>query len=70
MAFVMGLAVSKMGLTPAEALTAATANSAAAIGLETGDDFCVWPCSSLEELVYQYTFIRPAAVFIGGKRLK
>jgi len=70
MSFVIGLAVSKMGLTPAEALVAATANSAAAMGIETGDDYCVWPCRTLEELVYQFTYIRPTAVFINGGRLK
>jgi imidazolonepropionase len=77
MAFVMGLAVSRMGLSPEEALCAATANAASAIGLNAGmlapgspADVCIWPCGSLQELVYSFTFVRPRQVFVGGERLK
>ncbi len=30
-------------------------------------DFCIWPCESLEDLLYQYAFIRPESVFIAGR---
>jgi imidazolonepropionase len=71
MAFVMGLAVSKMRLSPTEALVAATANAAAALQMELPkNNFCVWPCESLDELVYQFAYIRPNVVVVGGRRLK
>jgi imidazolonepropionase len=76
MAFAMGLAVARTGMTPEEALTAATVNAAAAIGEEVGSlevgeraDICVWPCSSIEELIYEFAFIRPTAVFAKGERV-
>ncbi|MBA3724899.1 MAG: imidazolonepropionase [Armatimonadetes bacterium] len=75
MAFVMGLAVAKMGLSPAEALAAATTNAARAIRMDAGSlevgsvaDFCSWPCDSLEQLIYQFTFIRPDEVSIAGSK--
>lgn len=74
MPFVIGLAVSRMGLTPEEALCAATVNSAAAIREPAGKlepgcdaDFCVWPCSTLRELIYEFAYIKPDAVFIRGE---
>jgi imidazolonepropionase len=76
MAFAMGLAVSKMGMTPEEALTAATVNAAAAIDEPAGTlsigeraDICVWPCSRLEEMIYEFAFIRPEMVFVAGERI-
>jgi imidazolonepropionase len=77
MAFSIGLAVSKMGLTCEEALTAATVNAAAAIGADAGRispgkpaDFCLWPCDSLAELAWQYVYIEPELVVVGGHALK
>lgn len=78
MPFVLGLAVSKMKLTPEEALVAATVNAAAALpdaipeGVGTlapgaPADLCLWPARTLGEMVWQYTFIRPTQVFIGGR---
>lgn len=76
MLFAIGLAVSKMRLTPSEALTAATENAAKAIGSNAGSftdgepaDFCLWPCESLDELVYQYLYIKPDEVYIAGERV-
>lgn len=77
MAFTMGLAVAKLGLSPEEALSAATVNAASAIGADAGRiapgisaDLCLWPCDSLAELAWKYTFIEPEAVFVGGDALK
>lgn len=76
MVFAMGLAVAKMGMTAGEALTAATVNASAAVGEHDGSlaigeraDICVWPCGTLEELVYEFAFIRPEMVFIEGERV-
>lgn len=76
MTFAMGLAVARMGMTPEEALTAATVNAAAAIEEPTGAlaageraDICVWPCARLEQLVYEFAFIRPEMVFIEGRQV-
>jgi imidazolonepropionase len=76
MAFAMGLAVAKMGMTPEEALSAATVNAAAAIeepcgSLAIGEraDICVWPCATLEELVYEFAFVRPTMVFARGNQI-
>jgi imidazolonepropionase len=75
LAFAMGLAVSRMGLSPEEALTASTQNAAAAIRVQKGSlavgsdaDFCIWPCATLEQMVYQFPFIRPTEVYLGGAR--
>jgi imidazolonepropionase len=77
MAFAMGLAVSKMGLNCEEALSAATVNAAAAIGSNAGRidigqpaDFCLWPCDTLAELAWQYVYIEPEMVVVGGHALK
>lgn len=76
MAFAMGLAVSRMGMTPEEALSAATVNAAAAINEDVGSlkvgeraDICVWPCKRIEELIYEFAFIKPIAVFAKGDRV-
>ncbi|MEW5882622.1 MAG: imidazolonepropionase [Armatimonadota bacterium] len=80
MLFAMGLAVSRMGLSAEEALCAATANAAHALRgavprrlgtLAPGApaDFCAWRVGSLQELVYGFTFLRPSAVFISGRRV-
>lgn len=59
----MQLACLKMKLTPEQVLTAATLNSAAAIGmadrlgtLEVGKqaDIVIWQCANLNELLYRY----------------
>ncbi|MDQ2985748.1 MAG: imidazolonepropionase [Armatimonadota bacterium] len=78
MAFAMGLAVTKMKLSTEEALTAATVNAAAAIDapaagrIEAGlpADLCLWPCDSLAEMLWQFTYIEPEAVFVGGSALE
>jgi imidazolonepropionase len=69
MAFVMGLGVSKMGMSPEEALTAATAASGQAIGFDPfgAADLCEWPCDSLEELIYGHAFVRPSRVLIAAR---
>ncbi|GIV02650.1 MAG: imidazolonepropionase [Fimbriimonadales bacterium] len=80
MTFAMGLAVSRMGLAPEEALVAATVNSAAALrgavreGVGTlapgaPADFCAWPVGSLSELIYSYAFVRPTQVFLRGRQV-
>ena len=70
MALTIGLAVAKQGLTPEEALTAATVNSAAAIGVDAGRiepgmtaDVVAWQCLSLAEFVWQFTYIRSETVY-------
>lgn len=78
MPFAMGLAVTKMKLSPEEALSAATVNAAAAIEapaagrIEAGlpADLCLWPCDSLAEMLWQFTYIEPGAVFVGGSALE
>lgn len=71
MHFIMGLACLRMGLTPAEALGAATVNAAAAIGLESTHgqlapgywgDAVVWECGSLTELIGR--FARPVSCVV------
>jgi len=63
MQFVLNLAYLKMRLNPAQALTAATLNAAAAIGLaenkgsiEIGKDadLVIWDCPDLDYLFYRY----------------
>ncbi|MEO7453428.1 MAG: imidazolonepropionase [Fimbriimonadales bacterium] len=73
MALTIGLAVAKQGLTPEEALTAATVNSAAAIDADTGRievglpaDIVAWQCRTLAEFVWQYTYIRAERVYGGA----
>ena len=65
-------------LTPAEILTAATLNGAAAIGmaetlgtLEPGKqaDLVVWDADNLDQLIYRYGTNRAAAVFKKGVRV-
>lgn len=75
MPFAMGLAVSRMGLTPMEALRGATTNAAAAIRRKKGTfaigapaDFCIWPCQTLDQLIYQFAYVRPDEVYIAGER--
>jgi imidazolonepropionase len=70
MALTIGLAVAKQGLTPEEALTAATVNSAAAVGVDAGRiepgmtaDVVAWQCGSLAEFVWQFTYIRSETVY-------
>lgn len=70
MALTIGLAVAKQGLTPEEALTAATVNSAAAIDIDAGRiepgmpaSFVAWPCASLAEFAWQFTYIQPERVY-------
>jgi imidazolonepropionase len=70
MALTLGLAVAKQGLSPEEALTAATVNSASAIGVDAGRiepgmpaDVVAWQCLSLAEFVWQFTYIRAETVY-------
>ncbi len=74
MLFAMGLAVSKMNLTPREALLSATVQSAKAIKREAGvlkagvdADLCIWNARNLEHLIYQFAFARPNCVMICGE---
>jgi imidazolonepropionase len=76
MPFVMGLAVAHMGMLSTEALSAATINSAFAVGLNDGTgtlqqgspaDICIWPVKKLEELIYEFTHIKPKTTFIRGQ---
>ena len=76
MTFAFGLAVNKMGLSPQEALAAATENAAKALRIESGKiepgfpaDFCIWPCNNLNELAYQFVHIQPESVYIKGERV-
>lgn len=74
--FVLSLAVLKLGLTPAEALAAATLNAAAALGLarELGSvelgkraDLVVWDAGSHEEIPYWMGQNLAWAVVKGGR---
>ena len=73
--FVMGLACLRLGLTPAEALGAATVNASAAIGLEGTHgqlapgywgDAVVWDCHSLDELIGRFARAISATVIKRG----
>ncbi|MCL2216527.1 MAG: imidazolonepropionase [Defluviitaleaceae bacterium] len=75
MQFVLNLACLKLRLTPAEALTAATLNAAAAIGLadtkgslEVGKDadIAVWDCPDLNFLFYRYGNNQAYKIFAQG----
>jgi imidazolonepropionase len=73
---VLGAAVHAGGLTPAEAVTAATVNAAHASGLEGAGtvevgrpaDFAVYPVTSATELGYRFD-VRPAVVCRQGKSI-
>jgi imidazolonepropionase len=78
MPFVMSLACLQMGLTPAEALTAATINAAYSLGLgneigslEAGKqaDFLIHECSDYRELAYFVAAPLRPRVFIGGREV-
>jgi imidazolonepropionase len=75
MPFVMSLACLQMGLTPAEALTAATINAAYSLGLgneigslETGKqaDFLIHECDDYRELAYFIAVPLRPRVFVAG----
>lgn len=75
LALVMTIACTQLGMTPAEALTAATINGAHAVGLgdrvgslEPGKraDVVVWDAPSLEYLPYHFGTNRAAVVVAGG----
>ncbi|MCI4338951.1 MAG: imidazolonepropionase [Thermoplasmata archaeon] len=76
MPLVLAHAVHGGGLTPAEALTAATVNAAHAVGLEGGGrlvagapaDFAVFSTDSVDQLGYRFDAI-PSAVYRQGKRV-
>jgi imidazolonepropionase len=79
MPFVMSLACLQMGLTPAEALTAATINAAWSLGLgnrvgslETGKqaDFLIHEFSDYRELAYFIAAPMRPRVFIAGREVE
>lgn len=74
MAFAMGLGVSKMQMSPIETLMGATHHSSRALRRDGGRievgkdaDLCIWPAKNLDHLVYQFAFIRPNHVMLGGE---
>ena len=75
MALMLSMAVRQMGMTPAEALTAATLNAAYSIGrgdtlgsFEPGKiaDMVVMDCRDWREVAYFFGIERACAVFAGG----
>ena len=79
MPFMLSLACLQMGLTPAEALTAATINAAYSLGLgseigslEAGKqaDFLIHECDDYRELAYFVAAPMRPRVFIGGEVVK
>jgi imidazolonepropionase len=78
MPFVMSLACLQMGITPAEALTAATINAAYSLGmgdeigsLEKGKqaDFLIHECGDYRELAYFVAAPMRPRVFVAGKEV-
>jgi imidazolonepropionase len=76
MPFMLSLACLEMGLTPAEALTAATINAAWSLGLggeigslEAGKraDFLILECADYRELAYFIAAPMRPRVFIAGR---
>jgi imidazolonepropionase len=78
MPMVLSLACTQMHLTPAEAITAATANAAHSLGrsseigsLEPGKfaDFVIHDCNDYRELAYFFGRDPARAVYLGGSRV-
>jgi imidazolonepropionase len=78
MSFMLSLACLQMGLTPAEALTAATINAACSLGLgnEIGSleegkqaDFLIHECADYRELAYFVAAQLRPRVFIAGREV-
>ena len=79
MKFVVSLACIKMRLLPAEAINAATLNSAYAMGLsadfgsitvgKTANFFITEPVPSVDYIPYAYTSPLVSRVFLGGKEV-
>jgi imidazolonepropionase len=76
--FVMSLACTHMGMTPAEALIACTINAACALGrgedrgsLEIGKraDFVVWDCQDPREIAYWIAAPLAQEVYVRGERV-
>lgn len=76
--FCMGLAVTRMGLTPEEALTAVTINAnhalRNALPEKTGTlsknapaDLCIWDVPTLDDFIYNFIHIQPEKVMINGE---
>ena len=74
--FVLSLASTQMGMTPAEAITATTINAAYSLGLgaEVGSlepgkqaDFVIHDCQDYREIAYFAGIESTAAVYIGGR---
>ncbi len=74
--FVLSLASTQMGMTPAEAITATTINAAYSLGLgaEVGSlepgkraDFVIHDCEDYREIAYFAGIESAAAVYIGGR---
>ena len=78
MTFVMSLACVQMGISPAEALSAATINAARSLGLgdEVGSleagkkaDFLIHEVSDYRELAYFIAAPMRPRVFVGGRKV-
>jgi imidazolonepropionase len=78
MTMILSLASTQMKLTPAEAITAATANAAHSLnrGDETGTlergrraDFVIHDCGDYRELSYFFGVEHAHAAFVGGRRV-
>jgi imidazolonepropionase len=78
MTMILSLASTQMRLTPAEAITAATANAAHSLnrGDETGTlergrraDFVIHDCGDYRELSYFFGVEHAHATFVGGRRV-
>jgi imidazolonepropionase len=71
MPFILSLACLEMGLTPAEALTAATINAAWSLELETGKqaDFLIHEFADCREIAYFIAAPARPRVFIAGREV-
>ncbi|MFN0058816.1 MAG: imidazolonepropionase [Planctomycetota bacterium] len=74
--FICGLACLRMGLTPEQALEAATAHGARALGLSATHgrivagqraDLILWDAPAPAHVVYEFENILPRTVFVAGK---
>ncbi|MFG0329441.1 MAG: imidazolonepropionase [Phycisphaerales bacterium] len=79
MPFAIALACRKLGLTPAEAITASTINAAAAVGLadQVGSievdkraDLTIWDETDERAIAYEFATVPPCVVIAGGRVVK